>query len=98
VLEEIEVLSWTANLAPAVRNWADGVVVLTCGVGGGRGGRFYRIGEVRRNKQTGTGLMDGIVGKKISMLDKLETYFRWIENVLATATDHTCSNIISRED
>jgi hypothetical protein len=64
VLEEIEVLSWTANLAPTMRNWADGVfAVLTCGVGGGRGGRFYRIGEVRRNKQTGTGLMDVIVGK-----------------------------------
>jgi hypothetical protein len=27
----------------------------------------------------------------------MKTYFRWIESVFATVTDHTCSNIISRD-
>jgi hypothetical protein len=27
----------------------------------------------------------------------MKAYFRWIENVLATGTDHTSSNIISRD-
>jgi hypothetical protein len=34
--------------------------------------------------------------ENVSGLSGLKTYFRWIESVLTT-TDHTCSNIISRD-
>jgi hypothetical protein len=30
-------------------------------------------------------------------LPRTKEYFRWIESVLVIATDHTCSNIISRD-
>jgi hypothetical protein len=30
-------------------------------------------------------------------LPRTKEYFRWIESVFVTATDHTCSNIISRD-